>query len=222
MGKNAKRRREAKNNSASDAIASRADQARRNPLGQVMTTTPAALHDGIRRFCATLDVSEGPRFLPVRPEPWSVPNDCHFNVAEKVRRSGGRSRHGWIIWEMPRVMLEAEFHAVWVSESGEMLDVTPKRDAERTILFQPDATRVYAGQFVDNVRFPLLQNEVLDEYLEVVQRIVDLQRQSFVDPHPGLAPLAYQIRPDLEEEFAALHSRRATLQRRVKALSLRD
>jgi hypothetical protein len=53
-------------------------------------------------------------------------------------------------------MIEGEFHAVWVSPDGGFLDVTPKADGERQILFIPDPDRVYQRRHVENVRLALI------------------------------------------------------------------
>lgn len=60
---------------------------------------------------------------------------------------------GWLIWIMPGVMMiEAEFHSVWVSPTGEMIDITPKAQGENKILFLPDKKLKYKGFQINNMR----------------------------------------------------------------------
>jgi hypothetical protein len=72
--------------------------------------------------------------------------DCFNIVARKVARDGGTIQHGWSIGEWPTIMLEAEFHGVWVSASGELIDLTPQADPPDRILFLPDPNRKFEGR----------------------------------------------------------------------------
>ena len=75
----------------------------------------------------------------------------------KVEKNGGGFQYGWQIWEWPDVMIEAEFHAVWNSPQGILIDITPKQIDTHKILFLPDANRTYEGKQVNNFRQPLRQ-----------------------------------------------------------------
>lgn len=66
-------------------------------------------------------------------------------MLEKVRHDGGAIVFGWTIWEWPKVMLTAEFHAVWESPDGDLIDITPKPQRETSIIFVPD--RSYPAEF---------------------------------------------------------------------------
>lgn len=118
-------------------------------------TTPLSVSPPVEAFAATLDSGSVPSFVPVLPEPGCVVAECFFNVMEKVEREGGSIRYGWIIWENPKVWLLGEFHAVWEGPDGELIDITPKADGERRILFQPDGHRVYEFAPVARVIQPL-------------------------------------------------------------------
>ncbi len=97
---------------------------------------------------------------------------CFFNVPKKVTAEGGRIQYGWAIWERPGLLIEGEFHAVWVSPEGEFIDITPKRDGETEILFLPDGHREWTEELVDNVRMPLTDNEI-------TRRLVKSSKESF-------------------------------------------
>jgi hypothetical protein len=61
-------------------------------------------------------------------------------VLEKIKAEGGAIRFGWNIWEYAGVYLTAEFHAVWVDPSGNLIDITPKPDRETRIIFAGNQT----------------------------------------------------------------------------------
>ena len=65
--------------------------------------------------------------------------ECYANVAQHVEQHGGERVTGWLIWEVRGVLLNAERHSCWCSPAGEMVDVTPKPDGEKRIVFQADA-----------------------------------------------------------------------------------
>jgi hypothetical protein len=136
------------------------------------STTPPEITDEIKSLCRRLDPSQTPVYVPVRPRAGSVMDSCFFNLPEKVAADGGSVQHGWTIWERPGLLIEGEFHAVWVSPEGEFVDITPKRDGEKEILFLPDNERVWTGELVDNVRLPLIDNEI-------TRRLIKSSKESF-------------------------------------------
>jgi hypothetical protein len=95
-------------------------------------------------------------FIAVAPPPSALARECFFNVRDQVAREGGESVLGWTIWEWPSTLIEAEFHAVWRSPTGRLLDLTPKDQGESTILFLEDPTASYdysrPGDWRDNLR----------------------------------------------------------------------
>jgi hypothetical protein len=58
-------------------------------------------------------------------------------VLEKTKHDGGTIQFGWIIWQMPDVLLTAEFHTVWRDAKGNLFDITPKPQNEASIVFAP-------------------------------------------------------------------------------------
>jgi len=105
-------------------------------------TTPIEITPNIQEFLNRFICA--PVWMDVRPEPYAVPNECFLNVAKKIARDGGFLQHGWVVWYAPGVILEAEFHGVWISPTGEMVDITP-HDGESRILFVPDHQRKWKG-----------------------------------------------------------------------------
>jgi hypothetical protein len=106
-------------------------------------------------------------YVPVNTVTGAAPDDCFRVVGDHVRNAGGEMVLGWAIWEWPRVFIEAEFHAVWKRADGALLDVTPKRQPIRRILFLLDMRRKYEGRQVDNVRHPLSQDASVRRFCEL-------------------------------------------------------
>jgi hypothetical protein len=148
----------------------------------VKTTTPKKITDTVRQLCNKLDRSQKPQFVAVKPEVYCHADNCFFNLPEKIKRDGGTMQLGWTIWEMSNVMLEAELHAVWVSPEGRFVDITPKRDGEKKILFHPDSTRSYNREPVDNVRMALQNDPAIHEFMRISARLIEIRKQYMIGP----------------------------------------
>jgi hypothetical protein len=133
----------------------------------MFATTPKAITDEIQQFCSSIDSTQQPVFLAVQPEQGAKYRQCFVNVAQKQQQLGGAAQHGWIIWESPGIYLEAEFHSVWVSDHGKLIDVTPQPDKEETILFLPDSVRVWNGSPVPNFRKALRDDPVVHAFVNL-------------------------------------------------------
>lgn len=143
------------------------------------STTPKEITYNIREFCKEIDSSKDPHFVTVQPEPWCDVNECFNNVENHIQSHGGSIQYGWIIWEIPNIFLDAEFHAVWVNPSGDYIDITPKLDNERIILFLPDSQRVYENKLIENIRKPLIDNEFTRRLIKEEQMRFQLRRKHF-------------------------------------------
>ena len=129
-------------------------------------------------------------------------NECFPNVRSYIDRHGGGIQYGWINWESLNVFLQAELHAVWVSDVGEYVDITPKTAGEYRILFLPDSERVYEGQLVENRRKPLVYTKwtwwwMWHQYMGHLLRLRHF-RDGKVDLDAANAELAET--PSLQEE----------------------
>ena len=132
------------------------------------TTTPSELSESILNFCRELDPTQIPVFLSIQPDQKAIKAECFSNVREHIKRHGGSMQLGWIIWETAGIMLEANFHAVWRSSEGELLDVTPQVDDEIRILFLPDSTATISkeqGDLVGMRRMPLVDDPLVREFI---------------------------------------------------------
>ncbi len=108
-------------------------------------TTPREITPTIKSFASQLKEGVEPSFLPVRNDAHGLYGYCSDGVLEKIKHDGGGIRFGWTIWEWPGVLFTAEFHAVWIAPTGELIDITPKPANEKRILFVPDDS--YAADF---------------------------------------------------------------------------
>lgn len=139
-----------------------------------MPTTPPANKPHVIQIAR--EATGNPRALPVhvrcKPMPDAVRNECFATVQRMVESNGGQQVLGWAIWEVKGMFIEAEFHAVWQSTSGRLIDVAAHPVARKEITFVVDPNRVHTGYQVDNVRRALTKDPD-------VQRWLDLHRQFF-------------------------------------------
>lgn len=105
-------------------------------------TTPKWLTAPIKAFLRVAGLRSRPEFLPfTEASPEYRPGYCLSNCHTEQERTGRNIVYGWLIWEHRRSrFIEAEFHAV-VEQGGELLDITPRRDGERLVLFVRDPLR---------------------------------------------------------------------------------
>lgn len=103
------------------------------------TTPPAHLGDDIDAFARELG-GLAVTFVPVEPRPDAETGFCHRNVAECVRLHGGRPAVGYALWAN-RLFLMAEYHSVWETPTGELIDPTPAAEGETRICFARDPSR---------------------------------------------------------------------------------
>jgi hypothetical protein len=136
--------------------------------------TPSAISTEIRALCSELVPNQEPEFIRVTPIPDADPLDCFVTVARYAEQHGGSVCYGWQIWEWPRVMVEAEFHAVWLDSDGRFHDITPKQIPVNRILFLPDPGRKYDGRQVNNVRRPLLHDAEMISYIDACNKEFEL------------------------------------------------
>jgi len=106
------------------------------------TTSPRRISPAILSLCQEINPDAEPVVVPVKPDTGAIPSECFYNVTERIKRDGGSMVYGWTIWEWSRVFIEAEHHAVW-EKDGELLDITPKQNGERKIVFLPDPSADY-------------------------------------------------------------------------------
>ena len=110
--------------------------------------------------------------VKVEPDPTGRLNSCYYNVADKVKRDGGKIHYGWVIWQSS-YLIEAEHHAVWEDDNENLLDITPRNEHYDTIMFVPDNEKVFDGNMaVPNVRLNATNNALIDHFI-IYSKIID-------------------------------------------------
>jgi hypothetical protein len=131
--------------------------------------------------------------VPVQPRPRAIQDECFGNVAASVAENGGSVEHGWSLWELPRVLIEAEFHAVWRTTAGDLIDVSPSMSGESHILFLPDPHRVFEGRQVPNVRRGLRNSPGVREFIRNAERLFDLHNEGELADKFGLVRVPAEV-----------------------------
>ncbi len=131
-------------------------------------TTPRRITPPIKRLCKKLVADGMPGFVPVLAASNATPNAAYENVEDTIRINGGEHAAGWLIWEMRGVLLNAERYTCWRSPEGDVIDVSPKPDGEKRILFleSPDP---WGGSRVCPTTYSLVDDEPVKNYIKIYQ-----------------------------------------------------
>lgn len=166
----------------------------------------------VQTFCAEVSPGSQPVLVSCRPRFDRAANECFSIVEEQIAANGGSMAVGWAIWEWPGVFIEAEYHAVWKSPDGQLLDLTVRTLLASNILFLADPLREYHGRQIDNVRKPLVRDNDLVRFLFIFRRHFEIM---------NLGDLAFQhgpisLPPKALKEYQALQKEGARLERRLQ------
>lgn len=140
---------------------------------------PVKITDDILRLCYDIDSTTVPVFVPVAPVTSVRHGYCLTDVPLFAEKNGGSIQFGWIIWECARLALEAEFHACWVNPENQLLDIVPKPDNEKSILFLPDSQRVYEHKPVPNKQRVLIDNDYTKRWLLTARKKNEIMAKHF-------------------------------------------
>lgn len=77
-------------------------------------------------------------FISVKPSPGYRELRCWYNALEHATENGGKPVFGWAIWKYDDEHFFAQHHAVWRSNQGDYVDVTPNGGVANRVLFVPD------------------------------------------------------------------------------------
>jgi hypothetical protein len=177
--------------------------------------TPNKITEEIFKLCKELDNTEEPIFVKVNLEQDAKRAECTKNVHNKIRRDGGRIQFGWAIWELSNIMIEAIYHALWISPQGEPIDITPQKHISPDhILFLADSKDKYnygsGFQRRDNVRKPLSDSPEVAEFIEICEEIFEFEEK--VSPGPVINFDGEDL-----ECYEALERRKNRLSRQIRA-----
>jgi len=138
--------------------------------------TPNEICSDIEFLLSKVGAKSEPVFLPSRPVAGAPLNECFPIVDKKVESAGGKKVLGWQIWKTP-LLVEAEFHAVWESPEGDLIDITPKSLPLAKILFLQDEAAVYKGKQVNNIRVNTTGNQLVDDFIVVCNAIFRIENK---------------------------------------------
>ena len=141
-----------------------------------MKETPHKLKPSILQFCRSIVTDQEPFYVPVQPLSGQPVDECFVIVPKHISTHGGKQVIGWYIGEWPKVMIEATFHAIWQTEDGRFVDITPKEGISR-ILFLPDTHRKYEGRQIDNIRKPLTEDKRIYRFCELAHGLFALENE---------------------------------------------
>ena len=110
---------------------------------------------GILKLAKQINDSDAPGFVTVEPGDGCLPDCCFENVPAVVKRRGGSVQAGWKMREESALFVQGDFHAVWRRPDGTLVDVTPRKDLLREILFLPDSRMDGKGADVEPRRMVL-------------------------------------------------------------------
>jgi hypothetical protein len=137
-----------------------------NPTNAAKPNSPA-VHALIERIVPGASAVS----VPTIPRQDAIDTECFANVSSQVTDAGGLAVFGWSLYEWPGVLAEGEFHAIWRSPLGGLVDVSPQRGNDDNILFLPDPNRLFEGRQIDNIRIPLRPGSEVREFIAVSEAI---------------------------------------------------
>jgi len=139
-----------------------------------MEGCPKQIYQYVSDFCKTIS-NATPIYLDITPNNDGEIDECFSNVKSMITQQGGSQVYGWEIAEWYGIMIEAIFHSVWMDQSGIMHDVTPRGDPNQTrSLFLQDSSIVYNGYQINNIRYPLIDNKHLNEFIAIRNTLFDM------------------------------------------------
>ncbi len=106
-----------------------------------MPMTPESITNEIVNFIVEkLGLSEAPMYIEVKKDPEAKLYSCVTTVENHISKKQGEMVLGWYISYWPHILIQAHFHAVWKSPSGDYLDVSAHENDEKRVLFVADSS----------------------------------------------------------------------------------
>lgn len=142
-----------------------------------------------------------PEYIDVSPVRNAPVQECFDIVQNHIKKNGGKRILGWVIWELPSYFIEAEFHAVWESPTGEIKDITPRPSLTKRILFIRDDRMNYDGKRVNNIRINYSNNTVINDLFKIYEDEFEIfGPDGIILPHQQLMNFSLEMRKGLVSE----------------------
>jgi hypothetical protein len=126
-----------------------------------------------------LDIKALPFYVEIKPELDAINGSCFINVKDKIAEYGGEEVLGWQFIEYT-YMIEAEFHSIWRTPEGQLLDITPPSyPVANQILFIIDLNKKYLGVPTDNARINTTSNKLVDDIIEIEKVKFEIQNHFY-------------------------------------------
>lgn len=105
--------------------------------------------------------------LHTQPESHCRIGECISNVEMQVALRGGSIQYGWLLWLCQEYFLEGEFHAVWKSPEGELVDITPQMSRAKALFIAVPNMTLPPAKLRYNRRMPLTTDPLVLRYIEL-------------------------------------------------------
>lgn len=132
---------------------------------------PNEISKDVIDFCNDICPGSQPLFVKVEKAEKSETLNCFVNVRKYAKKHSGHMQHGWSIYEIPGKILEAEFHCVYKSTKGDLIDISPNLLKKDKVLFLPDKKIVYEGYQIDNIRKALDEDPLIKELITISEKV---------------------------------------------------
>ncbi len=174
----------------------------------VLNVIPSPNDPKVLSFCESICPGQKPFLVPIVPRYGCAKRGCFGNVEETVRLSGGGLVYGWEVSQVPKVYLEAVFHAVWQKPQGGLECCTPREVPQPKLLFLRDVHRTHTDQEIPPYRISLSVKLHLVEQLWVLidQKVEILNSLQLGGFPPDHSASIYRLR-DLTSEIVRLRER---------------
>ncbi len=124
-----------------------------------------------------------------------------------VKEHGGKQIYGWCIHVWKKVMIEAEFHCIWETPDGKLIDITPKKERGKEIVFIPDPEKIYNGQQVNNIRKPIATDQDIKRFIELFEEYFRIINEGELEDKHGYITINTEEFHKLAKEMVSIESK---------------
>lgn len=131
-----------------------------------MPVVPRINDKEVRKFCKSINKNAEPIIIEIIPFEGVDILDCTENVKKYILKNGGSSVPGWAIWLEPKVLIEAEFHMVCKTTENKLIDITPRMEGFKQVLFLEDPSIKYENTQINNIRKNISKSILVDQLIK--------------------------------------------------------